>query len=240
MSARRKDKRLLPMGSCHGEDNKRRILDHYRLTELFHGISLDDSIQGCCQETALSEFHRFDFQIREGKKRTDLPEHGVMYVGTHCASEFRRLMIEKGEAHKWPTFFNPLKTFNISARGDRANGNKPSVSRPQITVEAETILSLMMTAYPTIAENPDKPMLKFYNDIQRFPRSVIYDSRVQGINTAIGNYLASAGISKPFVEVVKDRVANRGEELRSFDFPCVNALLKARNQPNNICGYQRS
>ncbi|MGH1376122.1 MAG: hypothetical protein ACRBCK_07220 [Alphaproteobacteria bacterium] len=228
----------LPMGSCRGQNKKEQILELYKLEEVFHGVALNDEITGCCEDTPLAEYHRFDFQMREPDTQTALRKGGVMYVGSHCAREFRKLMMERGEGHDFPSLFNPLMTYSSSEGGYKSplrEGGTPRDSRPMITVEGENALNLMMSLFPRTAENQGA-ILNIYNEIRESPDAPLLPRQVKGINTAIGRYIKRAKNADSLVEVAQQVASTRGEAIRSFRFP---ELSQALERYKTHGGYDR-
>ncbi len=216
----------LPMGSCRGQNKKEQILELYKLEEVFHGVAMNDEITGCCEDTPLAEYHRFDFQMRNPQAETTLRQQGVMYVGSHCAREFRKLMMERGEGHDFPSLFNPLMTYG-SSQGDRkgaSQGDRVSGARPAITVEGEDALSLMMSLFPRTAEEP-RAILNIYNEIRKAPDRPLLPRQVKGINTAIGSYIKHRS-ADTLVEVAQQVASARGETVRNFRFPELSKALE--------------
>ncbi len=226
----------LPMGSCRGQKSKEDILSVYELEEVFHGIALNDKITGCCEDKPLAEYHRFDFKIRNGEIQTNLPQEGVMYVGTHCAKEFRKLMMERGEGHNYPTLFNPLMETRETQSIPTGKSTKNNMlrSRPPITVEAENALSLMMSLFPNTAENKGA-ILNIYNEIRNHPYKQLHKGQIKGINTSIGNYLRRTSAPETLVEIAEQVASARGENIRNFRFP---KLKKALDELKTHDGYQ--
>lgn len=233
-----KNNNQTPLGSCRGDDAKERILKLYQLEEVFHGIALNDEITGCCEDTPLAEYHRFDFKIRDGQIQTKFPSEGFLYVGSHCAKEFRKLMMERGEGHDYPALFNPLMSEGSTKAEPKVttkDNTDSSKRRPAITVEGETALSLMMSLYPRTAENKGA-ILNIYNDIRNAPDKPLSAVQVKGINTSIGSYIMKATNVDTLVEAAQQVASARGEEVRNFKFPELSKALENHRAYN---GYTR-
>jgi len=218
-----------PLGSCRGDQAKERILDQYKLEETFHGIALNDDITGCCEDTPLADYHKFEFKIREGRIQTRFPSEGTFYVGSHCANEFRRLMMERGEGHDYPALFNPLMsqetTGGSPSGGTKGNAQGNNTTRPTITVEGEEALSLMLSLYPRAAENRGA-MHDIYEQIRNAPDKPLSSGQIKGINTSIGNYLMKASRGDTLIETARKVASTRGQAIRDFTFPELSATIE--------------
>lgn len=230
-------KRLLPMGSCRGEDRKREILDYYYLVEVFHGIALSDTIRGCCQESALQEYHRFKFQKRAIlDQNSSLPETGDMYVGTHCANEFQTIISELGESRPLPPFFNPLATssaFITSQQPGKPPTQSINTMKP-LTADLLAALTLMLSVFPSVGKNRQF-LWQQYCRIMKNPHAIVFNQAVKGVNTAIGHYLSHGNGKKTLLDVAHERATEKGLTLRHFELQTLNRRLKQLNQSNHIC-----
>lgn len=224
------DKRLLPMGSCRGLFKKREILEVYKLQEVWHGVSLDNSIMGCCQESSLQTYHQFHFTIRDVQAHPKKARDGSMYVGEHCGKQFRQAMQERGEAHPWPEFFSVFKTQGSGVHVPRSSSIHAVSRAMNLADEAQTIISLMFAVFPTMIERPG-PLFDIYKAVQQNPKSYV---PVKRINAIIGSYIRQTDNVLPLLSLVDQRAQRLDEEVREFEFPIFERMLGGMDVSNHI------
>jgi hypothetical protein len=204
----------MTISNGHGDENKVRILNQYRLRPAMHTILLQGrSVMCCCGQPVTEEFYQFDAVDHAGNVVN------LLYAGDDCAQTLLRLSETTGAATIRPLpLFNPLQPLNVDGYHEIEPGRRGNdVDVNPLNAELEQAIYLTLLCWEAIPR-PSVVFSQLLDRIHQHPDRPLMDWEVRTVNTIICK-------SGHTLTAMLAELRTTNETLRHYTFPQLEAAL---------------
>lgn len=203
----------MSIGSCRGEERKRKIVAEYDIRPLFHikMIEGQDVLEGCCGKVSDRYYH-----FEATSKVTKDVESFV--VGYDCAEQ----LLDMAELEYLP-LFNPL-SHKGSGSGSGSGGSQQvksgvngKASMAPLNNELSDAIHLLCMSWKGV---PRGRLLSSLDFIRRLPGIPTKNFSIVGLNEVIAKDIRQRTLAQMI-----DDLRKQSPGLRSFEFPLMQQVL---------------
>lgn len=223
------------IGSCHGDENRDRIMREF----IIWPLAYQTLVEGCCQQGCagplVDKYYMFGYRERAGDP---MERGGTFFCGYVVGEDFlRRLNIRR------MPLFDPLTApvaptlpaLSVSAPSHEATsgpaapeGMLERLDSPMhpLNIEVSQVINLLVALHNVVPTGPTLDTLGQIRDAQDVP---VEDRRVRTLN----NYIRAIFSGRTFQEYLAFR---RGQvrRLRHYSFPLIRNILTRFGDTNYI------
>lgn len=222
----------MPITSCKGDENRRKIHRDYEITPLIHTrLGVGDTKAGCCGPLT-TFYYAIQFE-----KRNDPRDTGIVYAGKDCAEKllnvFRKPHLELRNPFVIelvaPPPHDDAPNGQRGTPNDRGVGGRP---RAQITaLNAEIKLAVVIMISWMNDTRANGPIADTMAHINERPDIDVPHSYVKAISTTAGR-ICPGGIPM----MIND-LRGRGNVINDHTFPQAQEILQTYNKGRPVADY---